>query len=733
MEDLKQLYKLDHSINSFESFNYAKKCADLLNSSDENERIISRNAIISYLDRKHWFPDETISIWNDLIEAAGFYPYIDKNKITYNSLSDNVRINSYDSENIENIKLHSEQKKIYNLLISGKNVVVSAPTSFGKSMLIEELVASKRYHNIVIIQPTLALLDETRVKLKKYAEDYKIIVRTTQQPSTNQRNLFLLTAERVIEYDFFPDIDLFIIDEFYKLSLKREDGRVVTLNNAFLKITNRFNPQIYMMGPNIMGISKEFEEKYNAVFYKSSFSMVENRYIDETEEFDKELKPKDLEKLKQKKLFELLDSLEDPTLVYCSSPSRARRYLRDYILHLKAIGTNPTINVSLINWLEENISEKWTLTQGLKYGISVHDGSLQKHVANSIISYFNSNKIKVLFCTSTIIEGVNTCAKNVIIFDLKKGNKKLDYFDFRNIEGRSGRLMEHYIGNVYSFIPTPPKNELNVDIPFVEQKTDVLPDEILLNIKRNDIKHDLLERYDSYQIYDSSLMEIIKNNGESIKGQLSIYNDLLNDISDSRKFDYISWSNYPNYNSLAYLMNLCEGRLFDFNDRNAVFSSKQLVFFLDLYSRTKSIIDIKNVFLNTRVENLKNDITAEKEIIYEDDSIEKAFHVYRHWFMFKVPKALRVIDSLQRYICINNDKKPGSYSFYVEQLENDFVPSRLSILMEYGLPRTTINKLENQIPDNLDEDQVLSYVKLRKNELIPLLDTYERERLLAQL
>jgi replicative superfamily II helicase len=42
----------------------------------------------------------------------------------------------------------------------------SAPTSFGKSLLIEEIVASKKYKNIIIIQPTLALLDETRKKFQ---------------------------------------------------------------------------------------------------------------------------------------------------------------------------------------------------------------------------------------------------------------------------------------------------------------------------------------------------------------------------------------------------------------------------------------------------------------------------------------------------------------------------------------------------------------------------------------
>lgn len=57
-------------------------------------------------------------------------------------------------------------------------------------------------------------------KLMKYDDRYKLIVRTSQEPSIEKGNLFLLTAERVNEFKNLPRIDLIIIDEFYKLSAK---------------------------------------------------------------------------------------------------------------------------------------------------------------------------------------------------------------------------------------------------------------------------------------------------------------------------------------------------------------------------------------------------------------------------------------------------------------------------------------------------------------------------------
>ncbi|MCQ4412190.1 hypothetical protein NOX26_00350 [Enterobacter kobei] len=69
---------------------------------------------------------------------------------------------------------------------------MSAPTSFGKSLLIEEIIASNIYNNILIIQPTLALLDETRRKIKKYKDRYELIIRTGQEYSFKKEIFFCL-------------------------------------------------------------------------------------------------------------------------------------------------------------------------------------------------------------------------------------------------------------------------------------------------------------------------------------------------------------------------------------------------------------------------------------------------------------------------------------------------------------------------------------------------------------
>lgn len=419
-------------------------CTQLLSQHSEEAESDARKICIHVLDNWEKFDKNLSKIWADLIETLGFYPYIQKNSsdLKIMSFADDVRMSYFRSEFLQDTYLHKEQKKISNFLIQGKNVVASAPTSFGKSLLIEEIIASKKYKNIVIIQPTLALLDETRMKLRKYKDDYKIVVRTSQRYSENKRNLFLLTAERVMEYEPLPKIDFLIIDEFYKLSLKRNDERADILNNAFLKIVNNFHSKFYFLGPNIDGITSGFAEKYNAIFYKSDFSLVDCNVIDKSNSIDWNNSNKKIDQDKCKLLCSLLDKLQnEQTLIYCSTPARARRMAKIYLEHLQNIERKKGRKLPLVEWIDKNISSEWSLSKELQYGIAVHDGSLQKHIGTSIIKYFNAGNLNCIFCTSTIIEGVNTSAKNVILFDEKKGSKYIDFFDYSNIKGRSGRMM----------------------------------------------------------------------------------------------------------------------------------------------------------------------------------------------------------------------------------------------------------------------------------------------------
>ena len=131
---------------------------------------------------------------------------------------------------------------------------------------------------------------------------------------------------------------------------------------------------------------------------------------------------------------------------------------------------------------------------------------------------------------------------------------------------------------------------------------------------------------------------------------------------------------------------------------------------------------------NSKIATVKT-LTDERKARYYDEAVETAFHIYRHWFQFTVPKAFRVVDSIQRLICEKRKIKPGSYSFFVQQLENDFIRENLSILVEFGIPSNAVRRLENVIPANLSEDEVIDFIKKNRSNIKKNLLPYESERL----
>jgi replicative superfamily II helicase len=116
---------------------------------------------------------------------------------------------------------------------------------------------------------------------------------------------------------------------------------------------------------------------------------------------------------------------------------------------------------------------QWHVTKGLRNGIGGHHARIPRAIAQYIVRAFNSDKLRFLVCTSTLIEGVNIKARNVIILDNKINKSPIDFFTFNNIRGRSGRMgTGHFIGHVYIFHDPPEDNLPLIDLPAFTQTDD---------------------------------------------------------------------------------------------------------------------------------------------------------------------------------------------------------------------------------------------------------------------
>lgn len=219
---------------------------ELLVNNDENE---ARQELIKLLDFHKQNELDYSSLVNHLIRQTGLYPYLQieqanwGERYVYELFKADVGFD-------EPITLHREQSLLLKKLVEGKNIAVSAPTSFGKSFVIDAFIKIKKPKNVVIIVPTIALTDETRRRIhKKFAHEYKII--TTADVELSEKNIFIFPQERAISYvRLIEELDILIVDEFYKASRSFDKERSPSLIKAMIKLGEKAK-QKYYLAPNI--------------------------------------------------------------------------------------------------------------------------------------------------------------------------------------------------------------------------------------------------------------------------------------------------------------------------------------------------------------------------------------------------------------------------------------------------------------------------------------------------
>ncbi len=683
------------SFSFSESFDLGSFCSRNLGN---GAAIKARDLVIRLLEKKNLIHPSSLPMWNDIVEAAGLHPYINPEDLEGSSL---VRCEYHRSTIIPEIVFHEEQLPVSIALLSGQSVVISAPTSFGKSLLIEELVASRRYKNLVIIQPTIALLDETRKRLMKYSHFYKIIM-STSQAAVESGNLFLFTAERVVEYKNFPKIEFFIIDEFYKLSLNRDDQRAIVLNHALHKLS-KFTKRFYMLGPMIKSVPAEFHNQYEFKWIHTLFQTVS------VDEEDVKLPAKANKGVYKEALFDILSKITDQTLVYCSSPNRATTLALEYAQWKKESGSlqkklSPTVS-DTIEWISANIHPMWGLVDCLLSRIAFHHGSVPRHLGSTLVDHFNSGEIDVLFCTSTLIEGVNTTARNVVLFDRKKGPKPIDYFDYRNIAGRSGRMKMYFVGRVIRFHPEPDQLELDVDIPAITQE--LAPIELLIQLDRESIIASRRSDLESFYKLDLKLQELIReNSGVPVEGQIGLLQEL--DREPGFHSPLLSWRRLPSYEQLKHTIDLMWHYLLSKKDNKAgVRSPAQLAVYTIQYQRTGSIQSI----IRTQIESEYWKSTVPDESARVNQVTALILSIVRNWFDFRLPKLLSTLNKLQKFAFEKTEFPYGDYAYYASTIENSLLPAELAAVLEYDVPASALHKILSSLPTGANVDELVQRIR----------------------
>lgn len=661
------------------AFRFLVRLSALASLADSDEEIQeARDLLIRVLEleeKRTVFADYK-SIIDGLLRNVGLFPYL---LIKEAGVRAQIAAEVHRPKGMpDNIIFTAKQAEVYRELLRGKSVVLSAPTSFGKSLIIDAVVASEQHKNIAVIVPTLALVDETRRRLMKFKDRYKVITHPSQTPGN--RNIFVHTQERALENPNIKEVDFFVIDEFYKLTISGEadaDARSILLNQAFYQLA-RSAKQFYMLGPNIDQLPDGFAETFDCQFIRTTFSTVTS---------ETHMVPDGRDECER--LQKLVPSLEGSTLVFSASPKKARTYSRVIASNTDTFTPSPHLDET-INWLSDNFSPSWGVVQRLKKGVGTHHAKLPRSVAQMMVRLFNKAHLNHLVCTSTLIEGVNTAARNVVIVDNKISNKKYKYFTYNNIRGRAGRMWEHFVGHVYLF-HEPPTKELDfVDVPIFTQDEST-PDALLVQLEKDDLTQSAARRMEP--VWGQVILDLdtIKANAAfDPMSQVNLAREIETNLAEWRPL--LCWEGFPTYEQLNAAVGLACEHL-GFKASTDIKTPKSLVYRLNQY-RSNSDFAWQ---LAKSIEGKEGDDA--------DEALEAFLEFTRQWVSFRAPRWLRALDRIQHRVFSRHNIKPGNYSFFAGQLESLFMAPPIVALEEYGVPIQLAQKLHPQLgsPATLDE------------------------------
>lgn len=437
---------------------------------------LGREMVIRCLAKKELFPLGLVPLLESLVGSVGLIPYLTKDASTFEH---QILLEAHRTPPIGKVDFfHTLQLQIYRELRSKRNVVLSATTSVGKSAIVDAIIASGDHKHLAIIVPTIALIDETRRRIiETFGSRYSIVTHPTQVSSADQPTVFVLTQERALNRDDLQEVSFFVIDEFYKLDLKMEKSidRAVDLNLCFHKLSSN-GAQFYLIGPHVDGVNG-LASKREFLFLPSHFSTIALDIVQYG-------LPRDGGE-REEKLIELCEELTSPTLIFCQSPGSARR-AAETLLDVEGLLPETDSTWSAVEWLEREYPEEWVVTKALRRGVGIHHGSIPRALQQYMVKAFETGAIKFLICTSTLIEGVNTVAENVIVFDKRIKTSGFDYFTFRNIAGRAGRMRRYFVGKVYVLEEQPEPEACMIEVA-VGTQSETTPISLLLDLEDDDL------------------------------------------------------------------------------------------------------------------------------------------------------------------------------------------------------------------------------------------------------
>ena len=413
------------------------------------------------------FSDGTYKEFLDLVFAAisvfqlyGFLAYLDEDEKEVFFNTDIWRSSSYKGIVLD--YYNRGQLSVVKELSNNSKLLLSAPTSFGKTSLILEYILENKstLHSIIFILPTNSLIEELYIKLLEYNKKHDLKYTVTNQPGKLQgRNIFLLTPERFlmmyqIERQALFQADLIVMDEMYKIRTEEKSAGDF-LNDRSLRFRkvadiaakcekkvfylspftyNDTDSMLIFMGKNhIHKINRRMEYVNKRIIGPESLNIVGSKKSEMTVSLLKELK-------------------NEKNIVYVSARDLATDIIKIYDEQRHGTELSGRLAAFYMHLKNNYVIDEyeWDVARAVRNGVGIYIAPMPRYIKREIISLYESDELSTIIATTAFTEGVNCNAKNMILTSAYTGkNIPLTQIDLLNAIGRVGRFAKESIGNIY--------------------------------------------------------------------------------------------------------------------------------------------------------------------------------------------------------------------------------------------------------------------------------------------
>jgi replicative superfamily II helicase len=326
------------------------------------------------------------------------------------------------------------------------NVVVSAPTSSGKTIVAEQFIAPivANGKKAIYVSPLKALTQEkyddwtnghtfSKYKIEILTGDY--ILTPARVKEVSAANIILLTSEMLDsrtrkisseKNDWLYDVGVVIIDEAHLLGM---DGRGDNLESAIIRFTEQ-NPKakiIFLSAtmPNVIELADwlNYLNGKESVLLQSDWRPIKLD-IHYTPYYDYG-KYKEKEQNKANKIYEILRDFPDDKFIVFTHTKAMGRMVQDMV------------------------------TTRLRERVEFHSADLTKDVRIRLEKEFKDKDkgLRILVATSTLAWGINAPARRVVVAGVHRGMTEVTSMEIIQMVGRSGRYGIDDKGDAYILIP----------------------------------------------------------------------------------------------------------------------------------------------------------------------------------------------------------------------------------------------------------------------------------------